>query len=183
MSCVMCHVTRVTCLESSVTFFLVKLVDLVGGGSVINGAYPVRPSKCPKFDTNMMLWELNLVKIFNTLHIPNCRSWAAEILRECSPPTMCHMSCVRCQVPGVKCFFLFLFIFIFFWSHQANRGKVCYQRGLPRIGYSRIKYLVKTCGHEMYKLPWITSRNLQNLFIVILWLIYKKLWIESAECI
>ena len=44
-----CHVSRVTCHVSHVTchmlFFLVgggdKVVKLIGGGSVINGAYPV----------------------------------------------------------------------------------------------------------------------------------------------
>ena len=48
--------------------------------------------------------------IFNVLLIPNHKSWGAEILRECSPPTMCHMShdtChvshVRCHVSGVTC--------------------------------------------------------------------------------
>ena len=29
---------------------------------------------------------------------PNCKSWGAKILRECSPPYMCHMSCVTCHV-------------------------------------------------------------------------------------
>ena len=50
MSCVTCHMSRVTCHMSRVTyiyiffyflfFFLYKLVELVGGGSVINGATP-----------------------------------------------------------------------------------------------------------------------------------------------
>ena len=42
----MCHVSHVTCQLSHVIFFLFikkfdKVVELVGGGSVINGAYPV----------------------------------------------------------------------------------------------------------------------------------------------
>ena len=47
MSCVMCHMSRVTCYMSHVTchffllLFLDKVVKLIGGGSVINGAYPV----------------------------------------------------------------------------------------------------------------------------------------------
>ena len=55
VSCVMCHVSHVTCHMSHVTchmscvtchiylyflFFLDKAVMLIGGGSVINGAYP-----------------------------------------------------------------------------------------------------------------------------------------------
>ena len=49
VSCVMCHVSRVTCHVSHITcqdflflfFFSDKVVKLIGGGSVINGAYPV----------------------------------------------------------------------------------------------------------------------------------------------
>ena len=53
MSCVMCHVSCVMCHVSHVTcpchmshffsssFFSDKVVKLIGGGSVINGAYPV----------------------------------------------------------------------------------------------------------------------------------------------
>ena len=35
-----CHVSRVTCHVSRVTCHMSQLVDLVVGGSVINGAYP-----------------------------------------------------------------------------------------------------------------------------------------------
>ena len=43
----MCHVSHVTCHMSHVTiffvcFFLHKVVKLIGGGSVINGAYPIK---------------------------------------------------------------------------------------------------------------------------------------------
>ena len=45
MSNVACHVSRVACHVSHVTcnfFFIIdKVVELVGLGSVINGAYPV----------------------------------------------------------------------------------------------------------------------------------------------
>ena len=47
--------------------------------------------------------RLILFRIFKTLTIPNLKSWGAEILRECSRRTMCHMSCTRCQVSGVRC--------------------------------------------------------------------------------
>ena len=46
MSCVMRHVSDVTCQVSHVTchffFFLGKVVNLAGGAFVINGAYPVQ---------------------------------------------------------------------------------------------------------------------------------------------
>ena len=55
--------------------------------------------------------------IFKVLSIPNHKSWGAEMLRKCSPPTMCqmsrviyHVSGVRCQVSGVRCDFFFIFI-------------------------------------------------------------------------
>ena len=31
-----------------------------------------------------------------------CKSWGAEILKECSPPTICHVLRVMCHVSGVK---------------------------------------------------------------------------------
>ena len=36
----MCHVSRVTCFFFFFVFFLDKVVELIGGGSVINGATP-----------------------------------------------------------------------------------------------------------------------------------------------
>ena len=45
VSCVMCHVSCVRCQVTDVTIFFFmggdKEVEQVGGGSVINGAYPV----------------------------------------------------------------------------------------------------------------------------------------------
>ena len=59
-SCFICHVSRVTCHKSRVTchvshvtchifsssFFSDKVVKPIGGGSVINGAYPIYFRKC-----------------------------------------------------------------------------------------------------------------------------------------
>ena len=44
-----------------------------------------------------------MFRIFTTLSIPNRKSSRADILRECSPPTMCHMSCVMCPNSCVMC--------------------------------------------------------------------------------
>ena len=41
MSGVTCYVSHVMCQVSHVIFFSVKVAELVGGGSVINGTYPV----------------------------------------------------------------------------------------------------------------------------------------------
>ena len=46
---------------------------------------------------SLVHWVILLFRIFKTLYIPNRKSWGAEIFRECSPPTMCHMSRVRSQ--------------------------------------------------------------------------------------
>ena len=64
------------------------------------------------------------------------------MLKECSPPTMCHMSHVtfhmshvRCQVSGVTS----QVSHVSFFSGQsvgASRWRVCYQRGLPRLVFS-----------------------------------------------
>ena len=47
-------------------------------------------------------------------------------MRECSPPTTCHMTCVTCHM---SCFLLLFFL----QSGEAYRWRVCYQRGLPRL--------------------------------------------------
>ena len=39
---VTCHVSHVTCHNFFIYFVLVKVLKLIGGGSVINGAYPVK---------------------------------------------------------------------------------------------------------------------------------------------
>ena len=64
----------------------------------------------------------------------------AEILRDCSPPTTCHMSRVMCPVSHVMCHVLHVlchvsfFLFFFFrQSGEAYQWRVCYQRGLPRL--------------------------------------------------
>ena len=67
-------------------------------------------------------------------------------MRECSPPTTCHMSCFKCQVShvrchmsgvicwvsGVKCIFIFC-IYFFLQSGGASRWRVFYQQGLSRL--------------------------------------------------
>ena len=85
-----------------------------------------------------------LLNIFKALWIPNHKSWGAEILRECSPPSTCHMSGVRCHVSYVRCHVsgvtcqvsCVTFFYFFVWqSGEASRWRVCYQRGLPRLVY------------------------------------------------
>ena len=49
--------------------------------------------------------------LFKTVLIPNRKSCRAEILRQWSPPTMCHVSHVNCHVSDVTCrIFLLLFL-------------------------------------------------------------------------
>ena len=45
---------------------------------------------------------------------------------------MCHVSYVRCQLSGVRCNFFYIYFF-FLQNGGACRGRVCYQRGLPRL--------------------------------------------------
>ena len=56
-------------------------------------------------------------------------------MRECSPPTMCHISHVKCHVSDVTCHSFFLLLF-FGQSGGASRWRVCYQRGLPSQFFS-----------------------------------------------
>ena len=58
------------------------------------------------------------------------------MFRECSPPTMCHMSHVWCHMSGVTCPVSCVFFSSSFFSGQiggATRWRVYYQRGLPRL--------------------------------------------------
>ena len=66
------------------------------------------------------LSDLSIQNLQETVN-PKPKCWGAKILREYSPPTMCHMSCVTChlslvmcQVSGVtcqvSCFFLLLLL-------------------------------------------------------------------------
>ena len=78
---------------------------------------------------------------------PNHKSYGAEILRECSPPTLFHMSGVRCHMSSVTCHMSGvmarcheLFFFFFGQSGEASRWRVCYQQGLPRHAICHILY-------------------------------------------
>ena len=51
---------------------------------------------------------------------------------------MCQVSGVRCQVSGVTYNFYFFIYLIFLQNGGACRGRVCNQRGLPRLVYSFI---------------------------------------------
>ena len=51
---------------------------------------------------------------------------------------MCHMSRVTCHMSRVR--FIFIFYYYYFFvghSGQASQGRVCYQRGLPRLVSSK----------------------------------------------
>ena len=88
--------------------------------------------------------------LFKDLSIPNHKSWGAEILRECSPPTMCHMSrviChvsgVTCQVSGVTCHFCFLLLFS---KHQPSGPMLSISRNV------RPSVCVYVCSLLRYRL-------------------------------
>ena len=64
-------------------------------------------------------------------------------MRECSPPTTCHMSYVvchvsrvTCHVSRVTCHMPFFFLFFSGQSGEAYWWRVCYQRGLRRLVYA-----------------------------------------------
>ena len=60
----------------------------------------------------------------------------AEILRECSPPTTCHMSHVACHVSRVMCHMSCVachmsYVTFFLQCGEAYWWRVCHQWGLP----------------------------------------------------
>ena len=73
------------------------------------------------------------------------------MLRECLPPTMCHMSSVTNQVSrvmfhvsGVTCQVSSVFLVLFFLqSGGASQQRVCYQRGLHPLFRKREKVSLK----------------------------------------
>ena len=55
-------------------------------------------------------------------------------MRECSPPTTCHMSHIECHVSHVMCHVSHVTCHFFFWQiAETCRWRVCYQQGLPRL--------------------------------------------------
>ena len=70
------------------------------------------------------------------------------MLRECSAPTTCRMSCVTCHMScvtfhvshvtcHVSCVTCFLLLF-FLQSGEAYWWRVCYQQGLPRLVFLKV---------------------------------------------
>ena len=54
-------------------------------------------------------------------------------MREGSPPHTCHVSGVTCHMSHVTCQMSDVTCQIFFLSGEDSQGRVCYQRGLPRL--------------------------------------------------
>ena len=81
-----------------------------------------------------------------------------EILRECSPPSMCHMSHFTCCASHVP---IFVFSFSFLGQNVgASQWRVCYQRGLPRLV---LKGLLKDYFYLfVYPLPMLCFHS-QNM--------------------
>ena len=82
-------------------------------------------------------------------------------------PTTSYMSCVTWYLSHVSCHvsnITFFFLFLFFWSGEAYRWMVCYQRGLPRLFF-------------IFK----TIHNKKDLWIVLLgqkvWQCKKGWWV------
>ena len=63
--------------------------------------------------------------IFKALSSPTHKSLGAEILRVFTPH---HVSHVTCPMSGVT-----IFVLIFLQNYGACLGRVCYERGLPRL--------------------------------------------------
>ena len=89
----------------------------------------------------------------------------AEILRQWSPPTTCHMSHITCHMSHVS--FLFLFIIPFFWQNGgATWWRVCYQKGLPHLVLVLFNALMKKhwfCIHSLYRIVWEIFHLLRHI--------------------
>ena len=69
--------------------------------------------------------------IFKVPSIPNHKSWGAEIFERTFTPH--HVSHVTCPMSRVRCHMSLFYC-------GAFRGRVCYQRGLPRLVFEAFPY-------------------------------------------
>ena len=106
---VTCHMSRVTmCQVSHVTCHMSRVMCHFFF-SQSGEAYWWRV--CYQRGLPRLVYFIFLFRILKILSIPNRKSWGTDILRECSPPTMCHMSFVTSHVSRVKCHILFSLFF------------------------------------------------------------------------
>ena len=74
----------------------------------------------------------------------------------------CHMSCVTCHVSPVTCNLshvtchIFLLLFSL-QSGEASQGRVCYQRGLPRLVFHFLAIIISLKILQMRNLHDITA--------------------------
>ena len=72
-------------------------------------------------------------------------------MRECSPPTMCHISYVMCHVSRATCHMPLFLLFSFFeQSGGGSRWRVCYQQGLLPLATGA---KLRDTQREISKLP------------------------------
>ena len=58
------------------------------------------------------------------------------------PSVTCHVWRVTCHMSCVTCHIIYIYMyFVWEWgqSGEASRWRVCYQRGLPRLAYNRVR--------------------------------------------
>ena len=67
-------------------------------------------------------------RFFEKPLVPSHKSQVAEIFREFTPPTTCHVSCVKCHMSHIT----YHMSHVFFCG-GTSRLRVCYQRGLPLL--------------------------------------------------
>ena len=107
---------------------------------------------------SLIHWVILSFQIFKTLSILNRKSWGAEVLWQCSPPTMCDMSHVKCQMSGI----------IFFGQGVGfSRLRVWYQRGLRRLVCLSIRLnlsdILSSSSH-------MTIKSLELNFFALFWI-------------
>ena len=106
--------------------------------------------------------------IFNKPSVQNCKSYGAEILRECSQPPTCQVSGVQCNMSYVISHIIYVNIYIIFWqSGEVCQWMVCYQRGLPGLVYVSESYYLKV------------STFIHFLKIVCFFKFGREIWLKS----
>ena len=96
VSCVMCQVSGVFFQVQWAKLFFYKIVELVGGRGVINGAYPSFMGKYDKIRDN-----IDGTKVFKI--VPATFNLGLPPSPNPFPHTLCHMSRVTCHMSHVWC--------------------------------------------------------------------------------
>ena len=167
MSRVTCHMSRVTCHMSQFYLFIFFFSRTKWWSLSVEGLLSTGPTP-----SSFINWFILSFQTFKTPSHPNHKSQGPEIFKECSPPSMCCMSGVRCHVLCVRCH-----MYLFLQSCWASLWRVYYQRGLPCPVLLVIDFLEKSFTKKYsanYKVQNSKPKKIYNEYPIFNALFYQS---------